>query len=72
MTQRIFRSLLAVAFLAVFGFAQTVKTEPGLVVTYTVGTASDTVAAPNVWLYVPAGQPPTPFLGTGKFTAVWN
>ena len=72
MTQRIFRSLLAVAFLAVSGFAQTVKTEPGLAVTYTVGTASDTVAAPNVWLYVPTGQPPTPFLGTGKFTAVCN
>ncbi len=52
--------------------AQPVKTEPGLAVTYTVGTASDTVGAPNVWLYLPAGQPPTPFLSAGPFTATWT
>lgn len=72
MTQLILRSLFAAAFLAASVFAQTVKTEPGLALTYTVGTASDTVSAPNVWLYVPAGQPPTPFLSAGKFTATWT
>ena len=36
------------------------------------GKATDTAVLPNVWLYVPAGQPPTPFLPGGKFTAVWN
>ena len=40
--------------------AQTVKTEPGLALAYTTSAGSDTVSAPNVWLYVPAGQPPTP------------
>ena len=69
MTQFILRSLLAASFLAASTFAQPVKTEPGLAVTYTVGAASDTVGAPNAWLYVPAGQPPTPFLPAGKFTA---
>jgi len=52
--------------------AQTVKTEPGLAVAYSVGTLSDTISAPNVWLYVPAGQPPTPFLPEGKFTATFT
>lgn len=71
-TQLILRSLLAATFLAASAFAQPVKTEPGLAVTYTVGAASDTVSAPNVWLYVPAGQPSTPFLSAGKFTATWT
>ena len=52
--------------------AQTVKTEPGLALTYTVGAASDTVSAPNAWLYVPEGKPPTPFLSAGKFTATFS
>ncbi|MEQ2009740.1 MAG: hypothetical protein ABMA26_23390 [Limisphaerales bacterium] len=71
MTQLILRSLFASLFLAASALAQPVKTEPGLALTYTVGTASDTASAPNVWLYVPAGQPPTPFLSAGKFTATF-
>jgi mono/diheme cytochrome c family protein len=67
-----FRTLLASALFAVAATAQPVKTEPGLAVTYTVGTASDTVGAPNVWLYVPAGQPPTPFLSAGRFAATFT
>lgn len=72
MTQHILRSLFAAACLAASALAQPVKTEPGLALTYTVGAASDTVGAPNVWLYVPAGQPPTPFLSAGKFTATFT
>ena len=72
MTQLIFRSLFVAAFLAASALAQPVKTEPGLALTYTVGAASDTVSAPNAWLYVPAGQPPTPFLSAGKFTATFT
>ncbi len=72
MTQLIFRSLFVAAFLAASARAQPVKTEPGLALTYTVGAASDTVSAPNAWLYVPAGQPPTPFLSAGKFTATFT
>ncbi|KAF0179779.1 MAG: Uncharacterized protein FD161_1121 [Limisphaerales bacterium] len=69
MLRLILRSLFASLFLGLAAFAQPVKTEPGMAVTYTTGTASDTVGAPNAWLYVPAGQPPTPFLPAGKFTA---
>ncbi|MFM8471355.1 MAG: hypothetical protein ACKODH_15580, partial [Limisphaerales bacterium] len=72
MTQLILRSLLATACLAASALAQPVKTEPGLALTYTMGAMSDTVSAPNAWLYVPAGHPPTPFLSTGKFTATFT
>ena len=52
------------------------KPEPGLVVTF-AALAGDTVKAtdvtvlPNVWLYVPVGKPPTPFLPAGKFSVEW-
>ncbi|MBI5801448.1 MAG: c-type cytochrome, partial [Verrucomicrobia bacterium] len=72
MTRHIFCSLIFAAFLTASTLAQPVKTEPGLTLTYAVGTASDTVSAPNVWLHVSAGQPPTPFLGAGKFSATWT
>ncbi len=72
MLRLILRSLFASLFLGLAAFAQPVKTEPGMAVTYTTGTASDTVGAPNAWLYVPAGQPPTPFLPAGKFTATFT
>lgn len=71
MTRFILRNLLAVALLAASAPAQPIKTEPGLAVTYAVGSSSDTVGVPNVWLYLPAGQPPTPFLSAGKFTAAF-
>ncbi len=48
------------------------KPEPGLVVTYSAGDKTDTAVAPNVWLFVPSGQPATPFLSAGKFTAAWT
>lgn len=66
------RGLLVAVCLAHPTFAQTVKTEPGLALTFASGAASDTVSAPNVWLYVPAGQPPTPFLTAGPFAATFN
>ena len=54
-------------------FTQTpAKALPGLVVTYTSDGKSDIVSAPNIWLYLPAGAPPTPFVPGGKFTAVWG
>jgi mono/diheme cytochrome c family protein len=50
------------------------NTLAGLAVTFTAheGGAIDKAVLPNIWLYVPAGQPPTPFLPGGKFTALWN
>ena len=50
--------------------------EPGLAVTFTSEDngqpkTSDVAVLPNVQLYVPARNPPTPFLPGGKFTADW-
>ncbi|PYJ85171.1 MAG: hypothetical protein DME22_10140 [Verrucomicrobia bacterium] len=52
------------------------KAEPGLAVRFTAldsdkATATDLTVLPNVWLYVPAGKPPSPFLSSGKFSAQW-
>src|SRR5438445_7881068 len=50
--------------------------EPGLAVTFTTADSaqsktSDVAVLPNIQLYVPAGQPPTPFLPGGQFSADW-
>lgn len=46
----------------------------GFAVTFTSadGKVSDTMVLPNLWLYVENGQPATPFLPAGKFTAVFE
>ncbi|MEO5803278.1 MAG: c-type cytochrome, partial [Verrucomicrobiota bacterium] len=61
-------------FLCNLGIAQTPATKPvaGLSISYVVSGKTDTTTAPNVWLYVPAGKPPTPFLPGGKFSATWE
>lgn len=48
--------------------------EAGLAVRFAAEGAklSDTMVAPNVWLFVEAGKSPTPFLPGGRFTAVWE
>ena len=53
------------------------KSEPGLAVRFTAlgdgqAKAVDTTVLANVWLYVSAGKPPTPFLPAGKFSAEWT
>jgi len=48
------------------------KPDPGLLVTFAVEGKSDAAPVPNVWLHVPAGQPATPFVAPGKFTATWS
>src|SRR4051794_37892179 len=58
-----------------FGQSSPAKQEPGLSVAFATleaGKAADVVTLPNVWLYVPNGKSPTPFLPGGKFSAVWN
>ncbi len=44
----------------------------GLTLTVTAGGRSDVSLAPNVWLNVPAGQPASPFVAPGAFTAKWE
>jgi mono/diheme cytochrome c family protein len=47
--------------------------KPGLTLTFTTPDgATDTRSARLVALYVPANQPPTPFLPAGDFTAKWE
>lgn len=50
---------------------------PGLRVTFAssspgTGQTTDNVVLPNVALYVPSGQTPSPFVPPGPFTAEWN
>ncbi len=46
--------------------------QPGLALTFSDGTESSTVVAPNVWLQVRQGETPDPFLAPGTFTATWR
>ena len=50
--------------------------QPGLAAAFsgTAGgkAATDTAVLPNVWLHVPAGQPPTPFIDAAPFTVAWT
>jgi mono/diheme cytochrome c family protein len=73
--------LLGAGFLSGLAAARAAETAPdpnaGLVVTFTVpgaasGKNTDARISPNVQLYVPAGQPPTPFVPAGPFEAVWT
>jgi mono/diheme cytochrome c family protein len=48
------------------------KNEQGLMVTFNAAGKSDTRPARMVALFVPAGQPVTPFLPSGPFTATWD
>ncbi len=62
----------ALVLLSKTTFAQApAKALPGLVVTYTADDKTDIASTPNVWLFLPGGAAPTPFLPSGKFTAVW-
>ena len=46
--------------------------EPGLTTTFTAGNQTDARVDRMLALYVPAGQPVTPFLKAGPFTAKWE
>ena len=44
----------------------------GVLFSVTSGGMTDVSLTPNVWLHVPAGQSPTPFVPSGPFTARWE
>jgi hypothetical protein len=46
--------------------------QQGLAVTFSAGGKTDTRPARLVALFVPAGQPVSPFLAPGPFTARWE
>jgi len=68
--------LLAALSLACFAGAAAAqdkpRTEPGLLATFTVGGVKDVTTTANALLYVPTGQPATPFVPPGKFTVTWE
>ncbi len=49
-----------------------VEPSTGLIRTITAGGVTDVSVTPNVWLFVPAGQPASPFVPAGPFTARWE
>ena len=53
-------------------FAQENELQPGLAVTYQSGDAKASAVLPNLWLQVPAGLSPSPFLPNGRFTAIFE
>jgi mono/diheme cytochrome c family protein len=69
------KKVLSWTVLAAFVAVSTAKAADdanGLVQTVTSGGVSDASSAENVWLYVPEGQPATPFVPAGAFTAKWE
>ena len=44
----------------------------GLALTWRVGEATVATVVPNLWLHVPAGQSPSPFVPAGRFTATFE
>ena len=68
---RILWMFLAAAIVFARGAASE-ESSTGLLQTVTSGGITDRSIAPNVWLFVPAGQPATPFVPSGPFTAQWE
>ena len=66
----IFAICLAASVVSVCG--QDSESQPGLALTWQVGEAKAKTITPNIWLYVPAGQPPSPFVPSGRFTATFE
>jgi mono/diheme cytochrome c family protein len=56
----------------IFTGAQVAEPQPGLVLTWQVGEVKSSTVVPNLWLYVPAGKPPSPFVPPGRFTATFE
>ena len=68
------RNLIAIclAASAVLVCAQDAEPQPGLALTWQVGEAQAKTVTPNLWLYVPEGQAPSPFVPAGRFTATFE
>jgi len=68
-----FRHLLTLPCLALLALATSVfGAEPGLSVSFTAGGQTDARTDRMLALFVPAGQPVTPFLQAGPFTVKWE
>ena len=63
---------IGLALLTLPGWAQDAEPQPGLALTWQVGDARAVTVTPNLWLYVPEGQPPSPHVPGGRFTATYE
>ena len=63
---------IGLALLTLPGLAQDAEPQPGLALTWQVGDARAVTVTPNLWLYVPEGQPPSPHVPGGRFTATYG
>ena len=68
------RKLVAICLAAsvVLIRAQGAEPQPGLALTWQVGEAQAKSVVPNLWVYVPEGQSPSPFVPAGRFTATFE
>ncbi len=72
-----FRSALVAATFAVVAVAVShcparAEDVPGLALTLVAGDKSDAQSVDGIGLYVPSGQPASPFVPPGKFSANWS
>lgn len=76
MTTRFFPLVVGLLLSGTLGQCAQVAVRPGVALTFTStggeAVQSDTIVAPNVWLHVTKGAPPSPFLAAGPFTATWR
>ena len=70
---RCFMRKFALIFLvAAANYSPAAEPQPGLALTWRVGETTVATVVPNLWLYVPAGQSPSPFAPAGQFTATFE
>jgi len=67
---KLFSTLLGCTVLA--GVLLGAEVPQGLALTVTTGATTDRWVAENVWLFVPAGESASPFVGVGRFEAKWE
>lgn len=54
------------------GIGRGAERPAGLALTVSTAGGSDSLTSENLWLYTPAGEPPTPFVTAGPFSARWS
>jgi len=71
-SERFFRTPVLLHWIAAACLARAADRPAGLHMTVSSGGATDQSAWPNAQLFVPAGEPATPFVAPGAFTATWT
>ena len=71
LVMRKFRAIL-LTFLSWVLMVSGAEPQPGLTLTWQVGAEQAKTVVPNLWLYVPEGQPPSSFVPAGRFTATFE